>query len=236
MRFDRHCLFTARVQDDFDVAMLIAGLSSDHEFAIKDGKLYAIALEDCIVSSKKPLCQMWGEFFCGDEKKSEISKRKSKNYMWQMKDIQFIVSCSVVRSTPTNKEPEPFQNHKPTPVNDFLKFIENSGFHNYSVECHNLKEIHVAGEEMAFGISNSEDCMFLSKPLPAKTAVSKFNLGSKMDFAEWDFPSLKHNLKRVYLVPGLCFEESVNTIVPVKPWIFLTKPVKLMKGQCVLLG
>ena len=63
MRFDRHCLFIARVQDDFDVAMLIAGLSSDHEFAIKDGKLYAIALEDCIVSSKKPLCQMWGEFF-----------------------------------------------------------------------------------------------------------------------------------------------------------------------------
>ena len=58
MRFDRHCLFTARVQDDFDVAMLIAGLSSDHEFAVKDGKLYAIALEDCIVSSKKPLCQM----------------------------------------------------------------------------------------------------------------------------------------------------------------------------------
>ena len=113
-RFDTRCLCTARLQDDFEAAMVIAGQTSDHEFAIKDGKLYAFAVEDCILSSTKPVCQMWGEFFCGDEKKFEITKRKSKNYMWEMKDINFMVSCSMVRSTSPSKEPEPYKNHKLT--------------------------------------------------------------------------------------------------------------------------
>ena len=88
---------------------------------------------------------------------------------------------------------------------------------------------------MTWGISSIEDCIFVAKPLLPKSRASKFNIGGNVNFEDWTFSTLEHKLGRVHLVPGICFEESVNAIVPVKPRI-LKKPVKLAKGQFVKLG
>ena len=61
---------------------IFPGLTTDHEFMIKDGKLYACAIDDCVISSKRPVLKFSGEFYCGSEKKKDIMKHKATHYMW----------------------------------------------------------------------------------------------------------------------------------------------------------
>ena len=65
----------------------LAGLAIEHEFYVKDDKLYVHGLQDCVVSAQEPPLRLWGEYICGDDKKREITKFKfeSQHYMWEMK-------------------------------------------------------------------------------------------------------------------------------------------------------
>jgi hypothetical protein len=76
----------------------------------------------------------------------------------------------------------------------------------------------------------------LAKALPAKTKAMKANAGSLMNFAGWDFKNATHTSGRVRLVAGLAYEEEFNSIIPVKPVIFLTHSIKMKKGDVVRLG
>jgi hypothetical protein len=201
---------------------------------VKDGKLYVLGVQDCIVSANKPVTSVWGEFLCGSENAKDIAKHKAKQYLWDMKDSKFEAACSINLAKSGD---EPFQGHKPCTLETFIKHLEDQNFHNFSIECHNLKEVKEKGSEVhSWSISNSEDCLFLARPMPAKGKVDKWNLGSKMSFAEWDFPNLTHKLGRLRLLPGICFKEECNQIIPVKPIIYLKHPVKVKKDQFVLLG
>ena len=56
---------------------------------IKDGKLWAHALEDCVVSACKPLCEVLGQVpVCVGEK--EITNHKNQNYMWEVNLLDFV--------------------------------------------------------------------------------------------------------------------------------------------------
>ena len=51
-----------------------------------------------------------------------------------------------------------------------------------------------------------------------------------------EFVNLTHKKGRVKLVPGLSFSDEHKAIVPVKPGLYLTDPVKVKKGDVVFLG
>jgi len=115
------------------------------------------------------------------------------------------------------------------------------------MECHEITEITVSaaassvqgppdGAEIRYEVKSTEDCLFLPKPMPAKSKPSKANAASAMDFSQWNFPERTHKLGRVKLVMTMHFDEDANTIVPVKPMVYLTHPIKMKKGDFVLLG
>ena len=54
----------------FQEEHIMAEQSNDHEFMLKDGKLWANALEACAVSARKPICKCWGKYLYGSGKKS----------------------------------------------------------------------------------------------------------------------------------------------------------------------
>lgn len=225
-----------KVIGDVDQDNIFPGQHPDHQFCIKDGKLYAYAVDDCLISSKLPVLRFWGEFLCGTEKKKEILKFKANHYMWEMTSMDFVASFSIQTK---GQEPKGYKSFSPAPLSDFMAHLEDLGKVNTRVECHTLKEVtsEVQGQKVtAFELEPSEECLFMAKALPPKTKAVKVNAGSLMSFSGWDFVNLKHEKGRVRIVPGLAYDDEHNTIVPVKPVIFLTEPISVKKGQFVLLG
>ena len=70
----------------------MTGQTSDHEFMINDGKVWAHGLQDCIVSALKPTVKFWGEYLCGSERKKDIAKHRKDNYMWEVTSFDFIAA------------------------------------------------------------------------------------------------------------------------------------------------
>ena len=60
-------------RDEFDEEQIFPGQSSDHEFMIKDGKLWAHALGYCAISARKPICKFWGEYLCRSDRVKDIN-------------------------------------------------------------------------------------------------------------------------------------------------------------------
>ena len=129
-----------------------------------------------------------------------------------------------------------------------MAHLEDKGRVNVTMECHGIKEItesvpasvegpQVPGsEEVCYEIKSTEDCLFLPKPVPAKSKASKANAGSTMDFSQWNFKTGTHNLGRVKLVMAMHYDEEANSIVPAKPMAYLNHPIKMSKGTFILLG
>ena len=135
----------------------------------------------------------------------------------------------------------------PCKLSEFMAFLEDKGRVNFGIECHVMKEesvqagnpetlAAVGAEATRFEIKSSEDCLFLPKALPAKAKPSKANAASAMDFAQWLFKQGSHKLGRLRVVPAMNFDEDSNSIIPVKPIVYLTAPIKMKKGDFVLLG
>ena len=78
--------------------------------------------------------------------------------------------------------------------------------------------------------------MFLPKPVPAKSKPNKGNAASAMDFSQWDFKACTHTLGRVKLIMTMHYDDEANSIIPVKPMVYLVAPIKMKKGDFVLLG
>jgi hypothetical protein len=223
--------------DDFDNNATFPGHQGDHEFGFKGGILYAHALDDCIVSSKLPVFRLWGEYYCGAEKKRDIMKFKAHHFMWDMASLDYEASFSIQKK---GQDLEPYKQFSPATLSDFVAHLEDQGKINFRIECHNLKEVtkDAAGGQkvISFEVESSDECLFVAKALPAKTKAVKANAGSLMTFAGWDFKNLTHSAGRVRMVAGLTYDDERNIIIPVKPVIFLTHSIKMKKGEVVRLG
>ena len=79
-------------------------------------------------------------------------------------------------------------------------------------------------------MKSNEDCLFLPKPVPAKSKPTKANAASAMDFSQWNFSYYSHKLGRVKLVVTMHYDEEANSIIPAKPQVYLTEPIKDEEG------
>ena len=225
-----------RSRDDFAQENIIVGQNSSHEFMIKDGQLWAHALEDCLISTRQPCVKFWGEYLCGQDKKKDIAKHQHNNYMWEVTSYDFIAAFGKQK----NKKVEEYKNYLPCKFSEFMAHLEENGRVNVSLECHDIKETTSSGangvETTQCEVKSTEDCLFLPKPVPPKSKPNKGNAASAMDFSKWNFPARTHKLGRVKLVMTMHYDEENNTIIPVKPMVYLVAPIKMKKGEFVLLG
>ena len=234
-----------RSRDEFSQEHIIVGQKSDHEFMVKDGRLWGHALDDCIISSQGPVVKFWGEYLCGSDKKKEIAKNQHENYMWEVNSYDFIAAFGKQQG----KKITEYKDYLPCKLSEFMAHLEDSGRVNINVECHDIKEIteqaasSVQGsagstgvEETRYEVKCTEDCLFLPKSLPARSKPNKGNAASAMDFSQWNFKARTHKLGRVHLMMTMHYDEEANSIIPVKPMVYLVAPIKMKKGDFVLLG
>ena len=165
--------------------------------------------------------------------------------MWEVDLYDFIAAFS----TQKDKEVEEYKSYLPCKLSEFVAHLEDNGRVNLTLECHDIQEIteqaasSVQGsaveagvEETRYEVKSFEDCLFLPKSLPAKIKPNKANAASAMDFSQWNFATRTHKLGRVKLVMTMHFDEEANSIIPVKPMVYLVAPIKMKKGDFVLLG
>lgn len=248
-----------RSADDFSADQCIEGLSTEHKFFIKDGKLWLYAMQDQVVLTQEPLMQIWGEYMCGTENKKDIARFKSKSIEWNMTSMEYRASFSIVQD---NQKARPFP-VQPMQLGQFLYFLEEENFSGFGIECHSLAEgkdqgpgskdqapaskVQAEGKvqgpgsqesapSASYSIEQVEECIFLPKALATKMKMKKENAGSCLDFTLWDFPSMSHASGRVEIIMHLEFKESENTILPQKPGIYLKAPIKVKKGDFILLA
>ena len=182
---------------------------------------------------------------CGSDKKKDIAKHQNDNYMWEVNSYDFVAAYGKQKG----KKIEEFKNYLPCKLSEFMAYLEDSGRVNISLECHDIKEItekaasSVQGsdggtgvEETRYEVKSTEDCLFLPKSVPAKSKPVKANAGSAMDFSQWNFKTRLHKLGRLKLVMTMHYDEEANSIIPVKPMVYLVAPIKMKKGDFVLLG
>ena len=74
---------------------------------IKDGKFWAHALEDCVVSARKPICKFWGDYLCG--RRTNITNHNNQNYVWEMSSLDF----AGVFSLQKKQDQAPSKDHRP---------------------------------------------------------------------------------------------------------------------------
>ena len=231
-------------RDEFEAEQIIPGQSSDHEFMVKDGKLWAYAVDDCVISAQKFCVKFWGEYLCGTERKKDIAKFKNENYMWEVKNFDFEAAFGSQKG----KSVDEYKNYRPSKLSEFMAHLEDKGKAKVTMECHEIKEIKESvpasvqgpgvpgAEEIRYEVTSSEDCLFLPKTVPAKSKPSRANAASTMDFSQWNFAEGTHKLGRVKLMMTIHYDEESNSMIPVKPMVYLTHPIKMTKGSFVLLG
>jgi len=163
---------------------------------------------------------------------AEFTNLDAGTFVGQTADHTCMVKARAGQETLWNK-------HQPAKLQEFLDHLESEGKTNIKMECHRLTETtkEVQGQRSTtLQIAVEEDCMFLAKPLPKNTKPSKGNAGSAMTLDEWDFPQGVHKLGRLCLKECMVYDSDLNSIILMKPAIFLTVPVKMAKGDIICLG
>lgn len=231
-------------KDEFTNEQSLEGLTSEHQFFIKDGILWLHAHVDQIIPATEPLMLLWGEYMCGAEKSKEMARSKTKSIPWNMTSATYRAAFSVLGPGPgpsSGADSALTFPSAPTTLGKFLYFLEEKNYSGFSIECHKLEDTldGSSAPESYFKVECSEECIYVPKPLQAKMAkmkCKKDSAGSLLDFEEWDFPAMSHSLGRVELVMQLQFVVDDANIVPLKPGIFLKSAIKVKQGQFIRLA
>ena len=188
------------------------------------GHLYVHALEDGIMSAKKSLFQIFGEYHTGDAEIAKATKRKALLYTWKMESGDY----EAVWGHPSSWDP-PFQKS----IAKFRQFVDYLAEHNvvtFDVACH-----EVSGEEPnQLQVKEVESCAFEPKKLPGRTVADLTNCGSLMHFASVDWAKGETTDGTMRLCMALNYEDTQQQkgIFPSKPCWMLTKPKRIVKGKC----
>ena len=186
------------------------------------GELYLHALEDGIVSAKKPLFQTFGEYHTGDAEIEKATKRKALLYSWTMGSAD----DEAMWGHPSSWDP-PFRK-SPATFRQFVDYLAEQNVVTFDVACH-----EVSGED-AIQVKQVEGCAFEPKKLPGRTVADLSNCGSLLPFAsvDWEKGETKNGTMRLCMVLNYEDSQQQKGIFPSKPCWMLAKPKRILKGKC----
>ena len=187
------------------------------------GALYLHALESGVVSSKRPLCQIFGEYHSGEAEVQKANKRKVQLVNWKMTSMDDVA----VWGHPAEWDP-PFK----AGLASFKEFVAYLADHNvvtFTMVCHEL-ELDPSSQS----ITSTEDCFFEPKKLPPKAVADQGNSGSLVAWSsvDWDKRESKNGQLKMHF--KLMYEDSSQGkgIYPNKPVWIMAKTHKVEKGKC----
>ena len=184
------------------------GPEGHYELLVKGADLFLHGLSDCIVSAQTPIAHFWGRYLCGSTDKKDIAKFQGQILPWQMSDKDF-EACFAVEDESNSVELASFPSH-PQPLIAFLRHLEENSV-------------------------VTEECFFLPQALPKNTKLLVENAASVIAKDNFDWTTGLHSKKHLQIYFSLEYHAARNTILPRRPKLFLTSPVKMSKGQIVQL-
>lgn len=189
------------------------------------GAMYLHALEDGIVSSKRPLCQIFGEYHSGDAEIQKASKRKLTLCNWKMASMD----DEAIFGHPSAWDP-PFKAGL-APLKEFVSFLADHNVVTFTMVCHELDL-----EPGQMSVTNNEECSFEPKKLPPRAVAETGNCGSLVAWSsiDWDKGMSKNGMLKMSF--KLMYEDSSQGkgIFPSKPVWILSEARQVQKGKCYM--
>lgn len=217
----------------------LPGPQGHYELLVKLPHLYLHALNDCVVSAQSPVCHFWGRYLCGSTDKKDIAKFQNQLLAWQMDSTDF-QACFSVEDDSGKEGLKQFPEH-PQPLIAFMRHLEEHSLVGVNIEVHEVKysqkpdALQPGQVTSEYSIKPTEECYFLAQPLPKNTKMLMENAASVIEKNDFDWKTGRHSKGHVQMYLSLEFHSARNTILPRRPKLFLTKPVKLTKGKIVQL-
>ena len=206
-----------------------------------DGSCWLHGLQDGVVLASLPLCQIYGRFVVGTEAEESLNKGGSLKYA--MASASHLVGAEVDQSE-APKPIEAFTKSLST-IQEFIKHLANAGLHNVSIECHDatlkFESGSVDGGEQQgvvgchLEITPKTTCCYVVSPCPANVADGFPNVGSKLlaDESKWNFATRQNNCGHLVVHDQVQYisKKEHKGIIPLKPQIYLSNPVRISKGD-----
>ena len=187
------------------------------------GGMYLHALDDGVISSKRPLCQIYGEFHSGEAEIQKANKRKATLHTWKLTALDQLA----VWGHPAEWDP-PFKVGLAT-FREFMSFLADHNVVTFSLVCHD-----VTLEPGNENISPNEECAFEPKKLPPKAVAEVGNCGSLVAWSsiDWEKGESQNGMLKMYY--KMMYEDSSQGkgIFPTKPVWILSDAREVVKGKC----
>ena len=155
-------------------------------------------------------------------------------------DSKEYVACFAVEDESNNVDLADFPQN-PQSLIAFLRHLEENSLVGVNIEVHEVKytqkpdTLQPGQVTTEYSIKPTEECFFLPQPLPKNTKILLENAASVIAKGDFDWNTGRHSKNHLQMYLSLEFHTARNTILPRRPKVFLTKPVKLTKGQIVQL-
>ena len=110
-----------------------------------------------------------------------------------------------------------------------------------NIEVHELKytqseDVLQPGKKVSdYFVKPVEECYFLPQTPPKNTQILSENAASLIAKESFDWSTGKHAKGHIQIFLSLEYHADRNTMLPRRPKLFLSKPVKLHKGEVVQL-
>ena len=200
-------------------------LSTVHLVFTSKGAMYLHAQETGVVSAKRPLCQVFGEYHSGQAEIAKAEKRKCSLFEWKMESPE----DEAVFAHPTAWDPSFKQGV--ASFKEFVAFLADHNVVTFTMVCHDLDL-----EPGNLAVKNNEACCFEPKKLPAKAHADAGNCGSLPAWSaiDWQKGESKNGMLKLYM--KLTYEDTNQGkgIFPAKPVWILAEARRVEKGKCYL--
>ena len=186
-----------------------------------DGSYYIFANKDGVASADGPLRAHTGEYVVGQSYGATV-KDGADLFEWQMSSDLYEASLT---TDPVHSNAYP---SKPTPLHEFLHYLEEQGKVNVEIECHKLarKKTPTASMDRAtYSISPTEKCGFRPK-----------SQGNTTNIAGPVTAAVVKESQYVKFVMRLKFVAEQMTIQPGRPALFLKKALRFRQGVLLKLA
>ena len=178
------------------------------------GAMYLHAM----VSAKRPLCQVFGEYHSGPTEIAKAEKRKCSLYEWKMESVE----DEAVWAHPAAWDPA-FKQGLAT-FKEFVAFLADHNVVTFTMVCHDLDL-----DPSSLGIKSNETCCFEPKKLPPKAHAEAGNCGSMPAWSsiDWQKGESKNGMLKLYM--KLTYEDTNQG-----KGIFPAKPVWVLAGASAI--
>ena len=207
----------------------------------EDGTLWLWPLSDDVFSDLEMLTMCYGQFSTGPAAEAALLKPGTRKYAMESPSHKVRVE-----SAPSDMNGKPFTNELST-IGEFWLHLTSANVLDTAVDCHSAKTEFE--KDAAGGVSTAVLCIkptmvvaWTAQAKPDGFKENNANAGSRLMCGEhaknWDWASGMHTLGLICMFDNVNLQQTKRgpTVSPLKPGIFVTKPLRVTASKLIRLA